>query len=109
MKKARLSSCVHKVPSITMLCTFGPSKLYLCNYVRTLYILVKLFKSCLKIFAPLVRDIGVLVDSVVCYFRKDSEQTKQIEDLQKQNEELLDEKECLVEEINRIMSETGKI
>lgn len=43
------------------------------------------------------------------FFRKDSEQTKQIEDLQKTNEELVDAKERLLEEIERILSEGGKM
>ncbi|KAG6399443.1 hypothetical protein SASPL_140924 [Salvia splendens] len=43
--------------------------------------------------------------------RKDSEQTKQIEELQKQNQDLGDEKERLLEEeeIERIVSQTGKM
>ncbi|PKU76550.1 protein CYCLOPS isoform X1 [Dendrobium catenatum] len=41
--------------------------------------------------------------------RKDSEQTKQIEELHKQNDELANEKGRLLEEIERIMSESGQI
>lgn len=41
--------------------------------------------------------------------RKDSEQTKQIEELQKQNGELTDEKERLLEEIERIISDSGNM
>ena len=43
-----------------------------------------------------------------CY-RKDAEQTKHIEELQKQNVELTDEKERLFEEIERILADTGKM
>lgn len=41
--------------------------------------------------------------------RKDSEQTKQIEELHKQNDELASEKGRLLEEIERLMSESGQI
>ncbi|KAK8947890.1 hypothetical protein KSP40_PGU016934 [Platanthera guangdongensis] len=41
--------------------------------------------------------------------RKDSEQTKQLEELHKQNNDLISEKKRLLEEIERIISETGQM
>ncbi|GKF14161.1 CYCLOPS-like protein isoform X7, partial [Tanacetum coccineum] len=41
--------------------------------------------------------------------RKDSEQTKQIEELQQQNEDMGDEKDRLLEEIERISSRQDKL
>lgn len=56
---------------------------------------------------------SLVFNKVLCFFfvffRKDSEQTKQIEELQKTNEELVDAKERLLEEIERILSEGGKM
>lgn len=43
------------------------------------------------------------------HFRKDSEQIKQIEELQKQNEKMGNEKECLLQVIDRMLSRQDKM
>nr|QJD20785.1 transcription factor [Ceanothus thyrsiflorus] len=60
-------------------------------------------QSVLKRCETLEKEVRSLKLNLSFMNRKDSEQTKQIEDLQKQNEELLDERECLIEEINKMI------
>ncbi|KAJ9537165.1 hypothetical protein OSB04_029898 [Centaurea solstitialis] len=61
-------------------------------------------QSILKRCENLEKEVRSLKLNLAFMNRKDSEQTKQIEELQKQNEDMGDEKECLLEEIDRILS-----
>ncbi|CAL9063964.1 unnamed protein product [Musa banksii] len=64
-------------------------------------------QSVLKRCETLEKEVRSLKLNLSFMNRKDSEQTKQIEELQKENEDLKDEKLRLVEEIERIYPESG--
>ncbi|PKA61134.1 hypothetical protein AXF42_Ash006030 [Apostasia shenzhenica] len=64
-------------------------------------------QSVVKRCENLEKEVRSLKLNLAFMNRKDSEQTKQIEELQKQNEELVIEKGCLLEEIERIISDSG--
>ncbi|XP_042006355.1 protein CYCLOPS-like [Salvia splendens] len=66
-------------------------------------------QSILKRCENLEKEVRSLKLNLAFMNRKDSEQTKQIEELQKQNQDLGDEKARLLEEIERIISETANI
>ncbi|XP_042025498.1 protein CYCLOPS-like isoform X2 [Salvia splendens] len=66
-------------------------------------------QSVLKRCENLEKEVRSLKLNLAFMNRKDSEQTKQIEELLKQNQDLGGEKERLLEEIERIVSQTGKI
>ncbi|CAL9072425.1 unnamed protein product [Musa textilis] len=64
-------------------------------------------QSVLKRCETLEKEVRSLKLNLSFMNRKDSEQTKQIDELQKENEDLKDEKRRLVEEIERIYPESG--
>ncbi|WOK98324.1 hypothetical protein Cni_G07035 [Canna indica] len=64
-------------------------------------------QAVLKRCETLEKEVRSLKLNLSFMNRKDSEQTKHIEELQKENEELKDEKLRLVEEIERIYPESG--
>ncbi|KAG6397185.1 hypothetical protein SASPL_143350 [Salvia splendens] len=66
-------------------------------------------QSVLKRCENLEKEVRSLKLNLAFMNRKDSEQTKQIEELLKQNQDLGGEKERLLEEIERIVSQTGKM
>jgi len=66
-------------------------------------------QAVLKRCEDLEKEVRSLKLNLSFMNRKDSEQTKQIEDLHKQNEDLTDEKERLLEEIETIVSKNGKL
>ncbi|KAM3267167.1 protein CYCLOPS isoform X1 [Capsicum chacoense] len=61
-------------------------------------------QSLMKRCENLEKEVRSLKLNLAFMNRKDSEQTTQIEELQKQNEDLVKEKECLLGEIERIIS-----
>ncbi|XP_024628020.1 protein CYCLOPS isoform X2 [Medicago truncatula] len=66
-------------------------------------------QAVLKRCEDLEKEVRSLKLNLSFMNRKDSEQTKQIEDLHKQNEDLTDEKEHLLEEIETLVSKNGKL
>ncbi|XP_020582052.1 uncharacterized protein LOC110025752 isoform X2 [Phalaenopsis equestris] len=66
-------------------------------------------QAVLKRCETLEKEVRSLKLNLSFMNRKDSEQTKQIEELHKQNDDLANEKGRLLEEIERIMSVSGQI